>query len=196
MENWHTGLYYCYLLMSTPESASVTTETYMADSRAFLKSFTIEICASGPCQDLYFASRVRADAAPIGNKPDEYVYSLSPSLIIGISLVNYINLSIALAPIRTKSITIQKVLGSSDATLRKYLVLESWESRLSPSSSPCFSCYFLNNVQWVTNMVGHPLDLWPTGRFRRTHSSLSQAAVYWPVCIPLSISPRFLLSWR
>lgn len=42
MENWHTGLYYCYLLMSTPESASVTTETYMADSRAFLKSFTIE----------------------------------------------------------------------------------------------------------------------------------------------------------
>ena len=42
MENWHTGLYYCYLLMSTSESASVTTETYMADSRAFLKSFTIE----------------------------------------------------------------------------------------------------------------------------------------------------------
>ena len=125
MENWHTGLYYCYLLMSTPESASVTTETYMADSRAFLKSFTIEDMRLRPLSDLYFGQPVRADAAPIGNKLRTNMLFFIAILIIGIALVNYINLSIALAPIRTKSITIQKVLGSSDATLRKYLVLES-----------------------------------------------------------------------
>lgn len=34
-------------------------------------------------------------------------------LIIGIALVNYVNLSVAFAPIRTKSITTQKVLGGS-----------------------------------------------------------------------------------
>ena len=80
-------------------------------------------------------------------------------LIIGIALVNYINLSIALAPIRTKSITIQKVLGSSDATLRKYLVLESLGISVVAFFLALLFLLFLNNVQWVTNMVGHPLNL-------------------------------------
>ena len=75
-----------------------------------------------PLSDLYFGQPVRADAAPIGNKLRTNMLFFIAILIIGIALVNYINLSIALAPIRTKSITIQKVLGSSDATLRKYLV--------------------------------------------------------------------------
>ena len=160
MENWHTGLYYCYLLMSTPESASVTTETYMADSRAFLKSFTIEDMRLRPLSDLYFGQPVRADAAPIGNKLRTNMLFFIAILIIGIALVNYINLSIALAPIRTKSITIQKVLGSSDATLRKYLVLESLGISVVAFFLALLFLLFLNNVQWVTNMVGHPLDLY------------------------------------
>lgn len=160
MENWHTGLYYCYLLMSTPESASVTTETYMADSRAFLKSFTIEDMRLRPLSDLYFGQPVRADAAPIGNKLRTNMLFFIAILIIGIALVNYINLSIALAPIRTKSITIQKVLGSSDATLRKYLVLESLGISVVAFFLALLFLLFLNNVQWVTNMVGHPLNLY------------------------------------
>lgn len=160
MENWHTGLYYCYLLMSTSESASVTTETYMADSRAFLKSFTIEDMRLRPLSDLYFGQPVRADAAPIGNKLRTNMLFFIAILIIGIALVNYINLSIALAPIRTKSITIQKVLGSSDATLRKYLVLESLGISVVAFFLALLFLLFLNNVQWVTNMVGHPLNLY------------------------------------
>ena len=79
-------------------------------------------------------------------------------LIIGIALVNYINLSIALAPIRTKSITIQKVLGSSDATLRKYLVLESLGISVVAFFLALLFLLFLNNVQWVTNMVGASVE--------------------------------------
>lgn len=142
MENWHTGLYYCYLLMSTPESASVTTETYMADSRAFLKSFTIEDMRLRPLSDLYFGQPVRADAAPIGNKLRTNMLFFIAILIIGIALVNYINLSIALAPIRTKSITIRKCWEARTPRYGSIWSWSPWESRLSPSSSPCFSCYF------------------------------------------------------
>lgn len=79
MENWHTGLYYCYLLMSTPESASVTTETYMADSRAFLKSFTIEDMRLRPLSDLYFGQPVERTPLPSVISYGRICYSLSPS---------------------------------------------------------------------------------------------------------------------
>ncbi len=169
----------------------------MADSRAFLKSFTIEDMRLRPLSDLYFGQPVRADAAPIGNKLRTNMLFFIAILIIGIALVNYINLSIALAPIRTKSITIQKVLGSSDTTLRKYLVLESLGISVVAFFLALLFLLFLNNVQWVTNMVGHPLDLYANWKIPvYTFFLVRQAAVYWPVCILLSILPRFLLSWR
>lgn len=160
MEDWNTGPYYCYLLMSSPESASVTTEKYMADSRDFLKDFAIDDIRLRPLSDLYFGQQVRADAAPVGNKLRTNMLFFIAILIIGIALVNYINLSIALAPIRTKSITIQKVLGSSDATLRKYLVLESLGVSVLAFFFALLFVFLLNNVQWITGMLGHPLDLY------------------------------------
>lgn len=164
MEDWYTGSYYCYLLMSTPESAAVVAQTYRNDNRSFLESFTIEDIRLRPLADLYFGQPVRADAAPVGNKLRTDMLLFVAILIIAIALVNYINLSIALAPIRTKSITIQKVLGSPEATLRRYLVLESLGISMVAFFLASLFLLFLSDTRWVTDIVGHPLDLYANWR--------------------------------
>ncbi|WP_102407826.1 ABC transporter permease [Parabacteroides bouchesdurhonensis] len=159
MEDWNTGPYYCYLLMSSPETVSAMVNQYVTDSKEFLKNFAIEDIRLRPLTDLYFGQQVRADAAPVGDKLRTNMLFFIAILIIGIAMVNYINLSIALAPIRTKSITVQKVLGSSDMTLRKYLVLESLVITVLAFCIALLFVFLLSDIQWVADMLGHQLDL-------------------------------------
>ena len=113
MENWHTGLYYCYLLMSTLNPPLSLHQSHMADSRAFLKSFNDRGYALRPLADL-FRLAGPSGRRSIGNKLRTRTLFFIAILIIGIAFGQlYQPRSIAFAPIRTKSITIQKVLGSS-----------------------------------------------------------------------------------
>ncbi|WP_099464441.1 ABC transporter permease [Parabacteroides provencensis] len=164
MHDWNTGPYYCYLLMSSPEAVPATIDQYMTNNKEFLKNFAIEDIRLRPLTELYFGQQVRADAAPVGNKLRTNMLFFVAVLIIGIAMVNYINLSIALAPIRTKSITIQKVLGSSDATLRRYLVLESLIITVLAFFIALFFVFLLSDVQWIADMLGHRLDLFSNWR--------------------------------
>ena len=61
-------------------------------------------------------------------------------LVIIMALVNYVNLSVALAPMRIKSINTQKILGSSQFVLQKSLLLESFYYLHLHLLSPCFLC--------------------------------------------------------
>lgn len=159
MDNWNTGSYYCYLLMSSPETAPDAVSQYASENKEFLKNFGIEDIRVRPLSELYFGKQVRADAAPVGNKLRTNILLFIAILIIGIALVNYINLSVALAPVRTKSITTQKVLGCSGATLRKYLVSESIGLSILAFCIALIGIVLLKDTQWVTGMLGHSVDL-------------------------------------
>ena len=126
MEDWYTGAYYCYLLLSSPEQASMIAEQYMNENAEFLKAFAIEDIRLRPISELYFGEQVRADAAPTGNKMKTNMLLFISILVIIMALVNYVNLSVALAPMRIKSINTQKILGSSQFVLQKDLLLESF----------------------------------------------------------------------
>lgn len=54
MEDWYTGAYYCYLLLSSPEQASMIAEQYMNENAEFLKAFAIEDIRLRPISELYF----------------------------------------------------------------------------------------------------------------------------------------------
>lgn len=159
MEDWHTGPYYCYLLMSSPETAPTAVEQYVNDNKDFLKNFSIEDIRVRPLSELYFGKQVRADAAPTGNKLRTNMLLFIAILIIGIALVNYVNLSVALAPVRTKSITTQKVLGCSQSTLRKYLISESLSISILAFFVALSFLILLKDNQWITNMIEHSIDL-------------------------------------
>lgn len=159
MDDWNTGPYYCYLLMSSPETAVTTIEEYASENEEFLQGFRIEDIRVRPLSELYFGKQVRADAAPTGNKLRTNMLLFVAILIIGIALVNYINLSVALAPVRTKSITTQKVLGCPQALLRKHLISESFGISLIAFFAALLFIIIFQHTQWITDMLGHPLNL-------------------------------------
>ena len=159
MDNWNTGSYYCYLLMSSPETAPAIVEEYASENNEFLKGFGIEDIRVRPLSELYFSKQIRAEATPSGNKLRTNMLLFVAILIIGIALVNYINLSVALAPTRTKSITTQKVLGCSQTSLRQHLVLESFGISIIAFLVALLFIIMLQNTQWIADMLGHPLDL-------------------------------------
>ena len=160
MDDWFTGPYYCYLLISSPETAPAIIEEYASENEEFLKGFRIEDIRVRSLPELYFGKQIRADAAPTGNKLRTNMLLFVAILIIGIALVNYINLSVALAPTRIKSITTQKVLGCSQTLLRKNLILESLGISVIAFLVALFLIIILQNTQWIADMLGHPLDLY------------------------------------
>lgn len=159
MENWHTGGYFGYLLMPSEAAASATVAQYIEENRELLKNLRVDDIRLRPLTELYFGEHIQSDAIPKGNKLRTNMLLFIAVLIIGIALVNYINLSVALAPVRIKSITIQKVLGSQDTTLRKYLVLESSGISIFAFFIALCFVFISQNIQWVADILGHPLDL-------------------------------------
>lgn len=159
MEDWYTGAYYCYLLLSSPEQASMIAEQYMNENAEFLKAFAIEDIRLRPISELYFGEQVRADAAPTGNKMKTNMLLFISILVIIMALVNYVNLSVALAPMRIKSINTQKILGSSQFVLQKDLLLESFLLSSFAFIIALFLVYFLKDNKMIETMLGHSLNL-------------------------------------
>ena len=159
MEDWYTGAYYCYLLLSSPEQASMIAEQYMNENAEFLKAFAIEDIRLRPISELYFGEQVRADAAPTGNKMKTNMLLFISILVIIMALVNYVNLSVALAPMRIKSINTQKILGSSQFVLQKNLLLESFLLSSFAFIIALFLVYFLKDNKMIEMMLGHSLNL-------------------------------------
>ncbi len=158
-DDWNMGTYYAYLRMSSPGHATEAVERYVADNRAFLKEFKIEDLRVRSLSDLYFGQQARGDAAPSGNKLRTNMLLCIAILIIGIALVNYTNLSVALAPVRMKSITTQKVLGCPQARLRRYLISESIGLSLLAFCVALGALMLVKNAAWTMTMLGHPVDL-------------------------------------
>lgn len=159
MDDWNTGPYYCYLLMVSPQTAPASVKQYAEENKEFLKNFAIEDIRVRSLSELYFGKQVRGDAAPTGNKLRTNMLLFIAILIIGIALINYINLSVALAPVRTKSITTQKILGCPQHVLRKYLISESVGISILAFIMAALFVILLRNSQLITDMLGHPLDL-------------------------------------
>lgn len=80
-----------------------------------------------PIGDLYFAKRdfVGDYLVKHGDKTTNDVMISIAILILLIAAINFVNFSTSLAPLRMKSINVQKVLGSLDLTLRLRLIFEA-----------------------------------------------------------------------
>ncbi|MCD8178223.1 MAG: ABC transporter permease [Tannerellaceae bacterium] len=139
IDDWITGSYYGYVLLSSPEVASAIAEQYMSENAAFLKQFSIYDIRLRPVPELYFSHQARADAGPTGSRLRTNMLFFISVLVILIALINYINLSVALAPVRIKSINTQKVLGCSQSLLQKTSSSNRWECPCLPISWLC--CY-------------------------------------------------------
>lgn len=78
-----------------------------------------------PLYQLFYSGEKAIYFFQTGSKTNLYLMCCIAVLVIGIAVVNLINFSTALTPMRIRSINTQKVLGSSVASLRIGLVAES-----------------------------------------------------------------------
>ncbi|MDD4514296.1 ABC transporter permease [Massilibacteroides sp.] len=126
--NWGSSNYFCYLLLDSPESASVVMENFN-NNFDFTKIYSKQE-AKGikltPITDLYYLNET-PDGRLLkgGDKTTTGLLVFVAILVVVIAGINYTNFSTALAPLRIRSINTQKVLGSSGTFLRISLLAEA-----------------------------------------------------------------------
>lgn len=116
--SWEIANYNAYVkLFSSEQAESVLKEINYPED--FLKSWEF-LMGTGikprlfPVKDLYFYSQM----GPVGDIQKTGLLLGAIVLILSISVINFVNFSMALAPTRIRSINTQKVMGASLASLR------------------------------------------------------------------------------
>ncbi len=78
-----------------------------------------------PLADIYYAADIVHDMAPKGSRTATRILLAIAVLVIAVAGINFVNFSMALAPVRMKNINTRKILGSSVAALRAAQVAEA-----------------------------------------------------------------------
>lgn len=127
--NWGQNNYFMYLTLvegADPEQiiAKFNAEINLADKMGFEFSFKPVMT---PISELYYAKRNYAIEHMIkhGDRATTNLMIAIAFLILLIAAINFVNFSTSLAPLRMKSINIQKVLGSPTGKLRWTLIAEA-----------------------------------------------------------------------
>jgi putative ABC transport system permease protein len=128
LNNFQSSNYLCYLLLDDPSSAKEVADNFNAtfDFSELSNNDPEEQIRLTPLTDIYYLNEgIDAQIVNSGNKDVTNLLFLIAFLIIIIAVINYVNFSMALTPMRIKSINTQKVLGSPDSTLRRSLIIEA-----------------------------------------------------------------------
>lgn len=125
--DWGSSNYFCYVLL-TPGAAPSDVVGSFNKAFDFSKAGSLDKPAVSltPFADIYFLNEAQ-DGSLIksGNRETTRLLLVIAFLIVVIAAINFTNFSTALTPLRIKSINTQKVLGSSDTTLRLSLLFEA-----------------------------------------------------------------------
>lgn len=125
LTNFQASNYYCYLLLDKSTSAQNVTDNFNSNFDFSKIGRSEEKIKLMPLTDIYFLNESKDGRIfKSGNKNTANILFGIALLIIFIAIINFTNFNTALAPIRIKSINTQKVLGSTDNTLRKALIGE------------------------------------------------------------------------
>lgn len=124
---WNASNYNCYVRIASGSTAA-DVQSDMKILEPDKHSEWIDSFSLLPIEDIYFDSKLRMFDQYGVKKGDlgmTYLFFAIGLLVIGIAVVNFVNFSTSLAPLRMKSINIQKVLGNPTSTLRTMLIGEA-----------------------------------------------------------------------
>lgn len=131
MTSWYSSNYLCYLLLDDKNSAETIVENFNKSfdfSKINVKGYNDikDNITLTPLTDIYFLNEAQdGNITKSGNEETTSLIIAIAILIISIAAINFMNFSASLAPVRIKSINIQKVLGCSTAMLRVTLFIET-----------------------------------------------------------------------
>lgn len=157
--DWHTGVFYCYLLLDSPDSAAEVIESYRNNYPKDAFAYNMDAIRLRPVSALYFGEYVLNDYIPHGNKTVTDILLLIALLVVMIASINFVNFSVALTPLRIKGINTRKVLGCPVGQLRRNLVLESLGITLLAFLLAVFLAWSLQESHTLDSLLGESLSL-------------------------------------
>lgn len=122
-----TGWAYCYMLLK--EGATIG--QVEVEMHNFIRKYLSEEDAKGitlvfqPLQDIHLHSDLAREIVPNGNAFYVRIVMVAGILILIIAVINFMNLSSAMALGRSKEIGLRKLLGAGRRQVTTYLLLES-----------------------------------------------------------------------
>jgi len=122
--NWACS---AYVLLDSQESRDAMVRELDAMGR---DEWNVKVVPQPPTRltslnDIHFDKEITWDLVEKSNRSTVYTLLLIGILVIVIAVINFINFSTALIPVRIKSINTRKVLGASLAEMRREMVFEA-----------------------------------------------------------------------
>lgn len=125
-DNFGASNFVCYLLLDSPEAAQTVVDNFNANFDFSKINDPTQQIKLTPLTHIYYLNESQDGTIfRSGNKEVTMLLFFIALLIILVAAINFTNFSTSLTPMRIKSINTQKVLGSSDAVLRRALLIEA-----------------------------------------------------------------------
>lgn len=125
-ENWSYLNYEGYVRMTPSVNAQEALDAYTKQlDPKLLEGLPGLAFSIMPLKDIHFATHLTFDSVEKASKQTVWVLIAIAFVILLIAAINFTNYSIALTPLRIKSINTQKVLGATENELRSILVMEA-----------------------------------------------------------------------
>ena len=130
-QDWDNWSYHVYIRVNDPANASTLCENFKQNFNASVLGggFDWEEADVGlrltALPEIHYITDVQYDAMPKASKQILMILLIIAITIIAIAIINFTNFSMALTPLRLKSINTQQVLGARRIFLRLALVCEA-----------------------------------------------------------------------
>ncbi len=131
-DNWGNNNYYIYLRLITGTDPRMIEENFIMN---FMQQVNEQPNMNFPPEaslrltsypELHFIKGVEYDTVEKSSRPTLIVLTGIAFVLLIIAAINYTNFSLAMSPLRVKSINTQKVMGAGDAMLRRGLLMEAF----------------------------------------------------------------------
>ncbi|TAN01983.1 MAG: FtsX-like permease family protein [Chitinophagaceae bacterium] len=123
-ESWRSSNYMIFLLLHKQVDitavAKQLTGIMNKNNRGNNTTISLE-----PLKDIHFESDLQFAMPPHGNKKNVYIFAVLGILLILIACINYVNLTTARASLRSKEISIRKIVGAKRKQLFAQFMAES-----------------------------------------------------------------------
>ena len=127
INDWDRSNFLCFVLLDNKNSGGLVADNFNRNFNYTQLGWDNKKIELVPLTDIYFRNELQDNQILVtGNKTTTNILMFVGFLIVVIAGINFINFSIALAPMRVRSINTQKILGCSNTTLRLSLLSEAF----------------------------------------------------------------------
>lgn len=146
--DWNTGVYMGFVKLDSPANRDLVLQEF---GRNFAQTASGEVKERyafrlTPVTDIYFTNDLQMDPLDKkGNRSVTLLLIVVAVLVIAIAAINYVNFSMAITPMRIRSINTHKILGCSVAKLRATLTAEAVLTALISYGIAMLLIWFIQN---------------------------------------------------